>query len=578
MTKKISVLFVLLMLFSIVASACGAQAPTAAPATEVVVVAPPTTAPVVTEAPVVETAPDIAALYSAMVNSLPTGFGGIKPADVSAQLTEATPPFLLDVRDAAEIEKDGYIKGAVNIPVRNVLKNLDKLPGLDSKIIVYCGSGQRGGMLMGALRLIGYTNVLNMSGGLTAWKTANLPVETGSAPAEAAAISTPIVADQALFDMVDEFLSTLPDGFLALKSDKVVELLASATPPVLIDLRSADERLNNGYIKDSINIPLPVLFTSLDQLPADKEAAIIVYCGSGLRGSIALTGLHLLGYKNAINIGGGYGGWKAAGLPLEGVVDWTAAWSDFLTNMPADYYTVKADVLKAQIDAGSAPFMIDVREASEIETSGYIAGAVNLPIRNLLQNLDKLPAQDQPIVIYCGSGHRGAMAMAALRFLGYTNVLNLGGGFGGWTKAEFPVEMGKPADAVAGTAPTVDPIRFANLNTFFTTLPDGFYSMGAVDVNTAVTSATPPVVIDVRTADEFATGYIKGSVNITINTLLVDMTLLPADKATAIITVCQSGHRGSLAMMAMRMLGYTNVNSLAKGINGWNAETLPLEK
>ncbi len=575
MTRKISALFVLLMIFSIVASACG---PTAQPTAEVVV-APPTVAVVpATEVPPAIVEPDIAALYAAVVNSLPTGFGGIKPADVSAQLAEATPPFLLDVRDASEVEKDGYIKGAVNIPVRNVLKNLDKLPGLDEKIIVYCGSGQRGGMLMGALRLIGYTNVINMGGGLTAWKNASLPLETGSVPAEPAVISSPIVADQALFEMVDNFLSTLPEGFLVLKSDKVLEQLNSATPPFVLDLRSPEEVLNNGYIKDAVNVPLPELFTNLDKLPAEKEAPILVYCGSGLRGSIALTGLHLLGYKNAINLGGGYGAWKTAGLPVEGVVDWNATWSDFLTNIPADYYTIKSDVLKAQIDAGSAPFILDVREASEIESAGFITGAVNLPIRGLLQNLDKLPAQDQPIVIYCGSGHRGAMALAALRFLGYTNVLNLAGGFGGWIKVEFPVEKGKPAEPVAGTAPTVNSIRLANLNSFLSTLPDGFYSMGAVDVNTAVTSATPPVVIDVRTAEEFSAGYIVGSINIPLNTVLSDITKLPADKTTAIITVCQSGHRGSLTMMALRMLGYTNVTSLAKGINGWNAEALPLEK
>ncbi len=39
--------------------------------------------------------------------------------------------FLLDVRESAEAEKDGYLKGAVNIPVRQLLDNLDKLPGLD---------------------------------------------------------------------------------------------------------------------------------------------------------------------------------------------------------------------------------------------------------------------------------------------------------------------------------------------------------------------------------------------------------------------------------------------------------------
>ena len=56
------------------------------------------------------------------------------------------------------------------------------------------------------------------------------------------------------------------------------------------------------------------------------------------------------------------------------------------------------------------------------------------------------------------------------------------------------------------------------------------------------------------------------------------MTKLPADKAAAVITVCQSGHRGAMAMMAMRMMGYTNVTSMAKGMNGWVAESFPVEK
>jgi rhodanese-related sulfurtransferase len=575
MNKKLNLSLILLVIFSMILSACGA--PAAAPE----VVAPPTQAPA-TEAPVATEAPaqkiDVAALYAEMIGGLPQGYGGIKPTDVSAAMAEATPPFLLDVRDAAELEKDGYIKGAVNIPVRDVLKNLDKLPGLDEKILVYCGSGQRGGMLMGVLRVLGYTNVLNMSGGLAAWKAANLPVETGSMPEAPKAISTPIIENEELFKMLDESMSTLPDGFLGTKADKVKEMLASTTPPTVIDLRTAEERAADGYIKDSVNVPLGELFTSLDKLPA-KDAAIILQCGSGLRGSIAIEGLRLLGYTNVLNMGGGLKAWKTAGFPVEGIVDWTKVWTDFLTNLPADYYTIKADVLKAQIDSGAAPFLLDVREASELEANGYIKGAVNIPVRTVLQNLDKLPAQDKPIVIYCGSGHRGAMVMAALRMLGYTDVRNLGGGLGSWLKSEFPVEKGtKPADPVAGTAPTVDPLRFKDLDAFLSTLPDGFYSMGAKDVNTAVTSATPPAVFDLRTADEFKTGYIKGAVNIPVNEFFTDMTKLPADKAAAVVTVCQSGHRGALAMMAMRMIGYTNVTSMAKGMNGWLAENLPVEK
>ena len=294
--KKVHFALILLVLFSMVLSACGS----AAAPTEIVIEEP--TEVVVIEAPATEApapeivAPDFAVLYAQMIGSLPQGYAGIKPADVNTAMAEATPPFLLDVREPAELEADGYIKGTVNIPVRDVLKNLDKLPGLDEKIIIYCGSGQRGGMLMGVLRLLGYTNVYNMGGGLGAWKKAELPVETGSMPEEAKSISTPVIADQALFEILDESMSTLPDGFLGIKADKVNEMLTGVTPPALIDLRTAAEREQNGYIKDSINIPVEELFISLDKLPA-KDAPIVVYCGSGLRGSIAIEGLRLLGYK-----------------------------------------------------------------------------------------------------------------------------------------------------------------------------------------------------------------------------------------------------------------------------------------
>jgi rhodanese-related sulfurtransferase len=571
MKKNLNLSLILLVIFSMILAACGA------PAQVTEVAAPPVKAPVTEVPPTTEPAPDIAALYSGMIGALPQGFAGIKPADVSKAMSEATPPFLLDVRDAAEVEKDGYIKGAVNIPVREALKNLDKLPAPDSKIIIYCGSGQRGGMLMGVLRVLGYTNVFNMSGGLGAWKTAKLPVETGSKPEAAKAISTPIIADKALYDLLDKSMSTLPDGFLAIKADKVKEALAGATPPALIDLRNPDEIAKDGYIKGSVNIPVGKLFVSLDKLPA-KDAAIILHCGSGLRGSIAIEGLRLLGYTNVLNMGGGLAAWKAAGFAVEGIVNWTAVWTDFLKNMPADFYTIKGDVLNGQITAGNAPFIIDVREPAEIEKAGYIKGAVNLPLRTLLQNLDKLPALDKPIVVYCAIGHRGAMAMSSLRLLGY-DARSIGGGFNAWAAAKLPVEKGKPADPVAGTAATVDPLRLKDLINYLTNLPDNFDGIKDTDVLAMLGSATPPTIIDVRTAGEVAkSGFIKGSVFIPINDLLVDMTKLPADKSAQVVTICSAGHRGAVATMALRMLGYTKVNSIFGGLNTWVADKLPVEK
>jgi rhodanese-related sulfurtransferase len=60
--------------------------------------------------------------------------------------------------------------------------------------------------------------------------------------------------------------------------------------------------------------------------------------------------------------------------------------------------------------------------------------------------------------------------------------------------------------------------------------------------------------------------------------LLTDMTKLPTDKATPIVTICSAGHRGAVATMALRMLGYTNSSSMFGGLNVWIADKLPIEK
>jgi rhodanese-related sulfurtransferase len=187
---------------------------------------------------------------------------------------------------------------------------------------------------------------------------------------------------------------------------------------------------------------------------------------------------------------------------------------------------------------------------------------------------------DQPIVVHCAIEHRGAMAMAALRLLGYTNVLSLDGGFTAWTNAKLPVETGTPAAPVAGTAAAVDPARLADLNNFLSNLPANFDGLMDTDVLKAINSATPPTIIDVRTPDDItaAGGSIAGSIFIPFTSLLSDMTKLPSDKTTSIVTVSSDGQNGAVAAMALHMLGYTNVNSMFFGFNGWATDKLPIHQ
>jgi len=575
MSKKFQMFLALFLALSMVLGACGTPA-TAEPvveATEAVVVEA-----VVTEAPVVETGPDVLALFTDLAANLPAdkGFGTVKVTALNEELVDNA-PFILDVREASELETDGYIEGSINIPVRDVLNNLDKLPGLDEPIVVTCASGHRGGMVMAALKMLGYTNVRNLGGGIGAWKKAELPLVTGSLPEAPAAISTPIVADQPLFDMLNDFFVNLPEGFYTIKSDKLAEELTGAELPTIIDVRTKAEWDKDGYIEGSINLPFSDFFANMDQVPADKDARIIVLCASGHRGSMVLMALRLMGYTDVVNLAGGLNAWKGAGLPVSGLV---SEMGTFLANLPADagFYSIKSDKLNEML-VENPPFILDVREPSEIEGTGYIMGSVNIPIRDLLKNLDKLPAKDQKIVITCASGHRGALGMMALRMLGYTDVVNLGGGVNGWVKAELPLEAGVPAAPVAGTAPEVDADTLAALDAYLSSLPEGFGTVKAPDLNTEIVGGTVPFILDVRTTTEWAdNGYIEGSVNVPVNDVPANLAQLPADKTAPIVVTCASGHRGAMTQLYLQFLGYSNVRNLAGGLNGWVAAELPVIK
>ena len=205
-------------------------------------------------------------------------------------------------------------------------------------------------------------------------------------------------------------------------------------------------------------------------------------------------------------------------------------------------------------------------------TNGYIQGGVLIPIRSLAKNLDKLPAKDQAIVIYCASGHRGSLALETLSLLGYTNVKSLSGGFNAWKAANLPVTTGtEPSATAMGKTPDVDKDLFAVLDKYLSNLPDGFSGIAPAALKDQL-AATKPTLIDVREVSELtANGMIESAANVPIRTLLKSIDKLPKDKAAPIVIYCAIGHRGGMAMMALQLLGYTNVKSLSGGFNAWKA-------
>jgi rhodanese-related sulfurtransferase len=111
----------------------------------------------------------------------------------------------------------------------------------------------------------------------------------------------------------------------------------------------------------------------------------------------------------------------------------------FLSALPADFETVAGKTLAAKQNAGEEVFVLDVREPAEYQ-AGHIEGSVNVPIRTLVGNLSKLPAnKGTSIAVVCKSGVRAAYATISLKLFGYTNVKDIAGGMLAWEKDGLPV-------------------------------------------------------------------------------------------------------------------------------------------
>ena len=91
--------------------------------------------------------------------------------------------------------------------------------------------------------------------------------------------------------------------------------------------------------------------------------------------------------------------------------------------------TVRA--LKARLDAGGKPFVLDVREPHEVPIASL--GAPLIPVGLLEQRINEMPAdKDAEIVVHCRSGARSQKAALILKQAGYTHVENLAGGILAW--------------------------------------------------------------------------------------------------------------------------------------------------
>jgi len=86
------------------------------------------------------------------------------------------------------------------------------------------------------------------------------------------------------------------------------------------------------------------------------------------------------------------------------------------------------------------------------------------------------------------------------------------------------------------------------------------------------------VMVDVRTAEEYAAGHATGAKNVPFDQFEAKLPLAVKNKTVPLLLMCASGARAQRAVAAAKKLGYEQAQAVAGGLKGWKEANLPVEK
>ena len=113
-------------------------------------------------------------MFNKLFRRTETAVAEVTPAELQKRIANQEALLLLDVRSSGEYANDGHISGSRLLPLDSLAERSSELP-LDRPIICICRSGGRSRMACETLTKQGFSQVINLRGGMIAWKRAGLP-------------------------------------------------------------------------------------------------------------------------------------------------------------------------------------------------------------------------------------------------------------------------------------------------------------------------------------------------------------------------------------------------------------------
>jgi len=110
-------------------------------------------------------------------------------------------------------------------------------------------------------------------------------------------------------------VKNLGQKFTKLSPGAAVQLMNNDDTAVFLDVRESSETAN-GKITKAIQIPVGSVKDRIAELEKHKDKAVVVYCKTGARSSIACNALTSNGFSNVYNLTGGIMSWQESHLPI----------------------------------------------------------------------------------------------------------------------------------------------------------------------------------------------------------------------------------------------------------------------
>lgn len=204
--------------------------------------------------------------YESLDKVMNSNLASLTPGDVEKEIQQGA--LVLDTRNPETFEK-GFIPGAMNIGLNGSFAVwVGTLVDISTPLIIVSDEGKEEESILRLAR-VGFENVKGfLKGGINSWTASGKPVNT----------------------------------IHSITSEEFAKQYTDAKYKVL-DVRKTGE-YENGHVKNAIHSCLDYLPKNIDSL--DKNQAYLVHCAAGYRSMIACSIMQAKGFRNVVNVLGGY--------------------------------------------------------------------------------------------------------------------------------------------------------------------------------------------------------------------------------------------------------------------------------